>query len=175
MSDIRANLWFSLTIHMIFCFVVFSFLSCQQCEAMKKFIEERKTLSPDMRRFAISLVNNELPLLRTGPGDNSLEGTVIEMAIHVATILLCGQSKVLEPLKNLAFSPELMVVRLGCDCICVHRKNFRDPAGTSETVEPVYLLDSPSASVSLDPLVHNDGEKLALPFVISQGAVLCSS
>uniref|UniRef100_A0A8C6CC37 E3 ubiquitin-protein ligase RNF213 n=1 Tax=Monodon monoceros TaxID=40151 RepID=A0A8C6CC37_MONMO len=80
----------------------------QQCEAMEKFIEERKTLSPDMRRFAISLVNNELPLLRTGPGDNSLEGTVIEMAIHVATILLCGQSKVLEPLKNLAFSPELM-------------------------------------------------------------------
>ncbi|XP_026936735.1 E3 ubiquitin-protein ligase RNF213 isoform X2 [Sagmatias obliquidens] len=80
----------------------------QQCEAMKKFIEERKTLSPDMRRFAISLVNNELPLLRTGPGDNSLEGTVIEMAIHVASILLCGQSKILEPLKNLAFSPELM-------------------------------------------------------------------
>uniref|UniRef100_A0A8C0I728 E3 ubiquitin-protein ligase RNF213 n=1 Tax=Balaenoptera musculus TaxID=9771 RepID=A0A8C0I728_BALMU len=80
----------------------------QQCEAMEKFIVERKTLSPDIRRFAISLVNNELPLLRTGPGDNSLERTVIEMAVHVATILLCGQSKVLEPLKNLAFSPDLM-------------------------------------------------------------------
>ncbi|NIG61257.1 E3 ubiquitin-protein ligase [Pontoporia blainvillei] len=84
----------------------------EQCEAMEKFIGERKTLSPDIRRFAISLVNNELPLLRMDPGDNSLEGTVIEMAIHVATILLCGQSKVLEPLKNLAFSPDLMACGL---------------------------------------------------------------
>ncbi|XP_055264373.1 E3 ubiquitin-protein ligase RNF213 isoform X3 [Moschus berezovskii] len=81
----------------------------QQCEALKKFIEKSKTLSPDIRPFAISLVNNELPLLRTGPGVSNLEGTVIEMAVHAATILLCGQSLVLGPLKNLAFFPQLMV------------------------------------------------------------------
>ncbi|XFF88667.1 hypothetical protein AB1E18_014886 [Capra hircus] len=81
----------------------------QQCEAMKKFIEKNKTLSPDIRAFAMSLVNNELPLLRTGPGVSNLEGTVIEMAVHAATILLCGRSQVLGPLKNLAFFPHLMV------------------------------------------------------------------
>ncbi|CAN0131544.1 unnamed protein product [Rangifer tarandus platyrhynchus] len=81
----------------------------QQCEAMEKFIEKSKTLSPDIRPFAISLVNNELPLLRTGPGVSNLEGTVIEMAVHAAAILLCGQSQVLGPLKNLAFFPHLMV------------------------------------------------------------------
>ncbi|XDB61528.1 hypothetical protein ABFV05_015144 [Capra hircus] len=81
----------------------------QQCEAMKKFIEKSNTLSPDIRAFAMSLVNNELPLLRTGPGVSNLEGTVIEMAVHAATILLCGRSQVLGPLKNLAFFPHLMV------------------------------------------------------------------
>ncbi|XP_058417797.1 E3 ubiquitin-protein ligase RNF213 isoform X3 [Diceros bicornis minor] len=84
-------------------------LKPEQCEAVNQFIEESKLLSPpEVRRFATSLVTNTLPLLRTGPRVSSLEGTVTEMAIHVATILLCGQNKVLEPLKNLAFSPANM-------------------------------------------------------------------
>uniref|UniRef100_A0A452UIM0 Uncharacterized protein n=1 Tax=Ursus maritimus TaxID=29073 RepID=A0A452UIM0_URSMA len=78
----------------------------EQCEALKKFIEESKVLSsPEMRHFATSLVTNTLPLLRTGARDSSLEGTVTELAIHAAIVLLCGHSKVLEPLQNLAFSP----------------------------------------------------------------------
>ncbi|XP_074199996.1 E3 ubiquitin-protein ligase RNF213 isoform X3 [Camelus bactrianus] len=81
----------------------------QQCEAVNQVIEESKALPPDVRRFATLLVTNGLPLLRTGPWDGSLEGTVTEMAVHVAVILLCGHNKVLEPLKNLAFSPENMV------------------------------------------------------------------
>lgn len=78
---------------------------------MNKVIEESKIFSPEMRHFATSLVTNTLPLLRTGPTDSSLEGIVTEMAIHAATILLCGQKKILEPLKNLAFSPDDMAVR----------------------------------------------------------------
>nr|XP_025715341.1 E3 ubiquitin-protein ligase RNF213 [Callorhinus ursinus] len=82
----------------------------EQCEALNKFIEESKVLSsPDMRHFATSLVTNTLPLLRTGAGDSSLEGTVAELAIHTAVVLLCGHSEVLEPLQNLAFSPADMV------------------------------------------------------------------
>ncbi|XP_011226480.2 E3 ubiquitin-protein ligase RNF213 isoform X2 [Ailuropoda melanoleuca] len=78
----------------------------EQCEALKKFIEESKVLSsPEMRHFATSLVTNTLPLLRTGATDSSLEGTVTELAIHAAIVLLCGHSKVLEPLQNLAFCP----------------------------------------------------------------------
>lgn len=78
---------------------------------MNKVIEESQIFSPEMRHFATSLVTNALPLLRTGPHDSSLEGAVTEMAIHAAAILLCGQNRVLEPLKNLAFSPDNMVVR----------------------------------------------------------------
>ncbi|XP_048222860.1 E3 ubiquitin-protein ligase RNF213 [Perognathus longimembris pacificus] len=84
--------------------------SPEQCEAMSRFITESKLLaSQEVRRFATSLVDSTLPLLRTGPGDSGLEGTVIEMAIHTASVLLCGQNKALEPLKNLAFSPDKMV------------------------------------------------------------------
>lgn len=78
---------------------------------MNKFIEECQTLSPDMRDLAKSLATNTLPLLRTVPGDGSLEGTVTEMAVHAAIVLLCGQNRLLEPLKNLAFSPDTMAVR----------------------------------------------------------------
>nr|XP_025855696.1 E3 ubiquitin-protein ligase RNF213 isoform X5 [Vulpes vulpes] len=82
----------------------------EQCEALNAFIEEGKILSsPHMRHFAASLVNNTLPLLRTGPGDSSLQGTVAELAVHTAAVLLCGQGDILEPLKSLAFSPAHMV------------------------------------------------------------------
>ncbi|XP_066090745.1 E3 ubiquitin-protein ligase RNF213 [Saccopteryx bilineata] len=81
----------------------------EQREAMNKFIEESQILSPDMRGFATSLVANTLPLLRTDPGDGGPEGTVTEMAVHAAAVLLCGQNRVLQPLKNLAFSPATMV------------------------------------------------------------------
>ncbi|XP_039715791.1 E3 ubiquitin-protein ligase RNF213 [Pteropus medius] len=80
----------------------------EQCEAMNKVIEESKIFSPEMRHFATSLVTNALPLLRMGPRESSLESTVTEMAIHAAIILLCGQNKILEPLKNLAFFPDNM-------------------------------------------------------------------
>ncbi|XP_055097754.1 E3 ubiquitin-protein ligase RNF213 isoform X3 [Symphalangus syndactylus] len=81
----------------------------EQCEAVSKFIGECKILSPpDISHFATSLVDNSLPLFRASPSDSNLEGAVTEMAIHAAAILLCGQNKLLEPLKNLAFSPANM-------------------------------------------------------------------
>lgn len=102
--------------------LMLSFFSCQQCEAVSKFIGECKILSPpEISHFATSLVDNSLPLLRAGPSDNHLQGTVTEMAIHAAAILLCGQNKVLEPLKNLAFSPANMAVRVGHNSISLHR------------------------------------------------------
>ncbi|XP_013361468.1 PREDICTED: E3 ubiquitin-protein ligase RNF213 isoform X2 [Chinchilla lanigera] len=80
----------------------------EQCEALNKFIEESKLLSPETQCFATPLVDNTLPLLHMGPGAGSLEGTVAEMAIHTAAVLLCGQNSVLKPLRNLAFSPATM-------------------------------------------------------------------
>nr|XP_040124466.1 E3 ubiquitin-protein ligase RNF213 [Ictidomys tridecemlineatus] len=82
----------------------------EQCEAVSRFIEDSRVLSPPgVRPFAASLVDHSLPLLSTGPGDESLEGTVTEMAVHAAAVLLCGQSEILAPLRNLAFSPASMV------------------------------------------------------------------
>ncbi|XP_026634303.1 E3 ubiquitin-protein ligase RNF213-like, partial [Microtus ochrogaster] len=76
---------------------------------MKEFIEESKILSaPDIGCFAKSLVDNALPLLRTSSAHSSLEGTVTEMAVHAAIIFLCGQNRVLAPLRNLAFEPANM-------------------------------------------------------------------
>ncbi|XP_006105644.1 E3 ubiquitin-protein ligase RNF213 [Myotis lucifugus] len=81
----------------------------EELKALGKFIEESQTLSPDMRDFATGLVTNALPLLRTaGPGDGGLVGMVTELAVHTAITLLCGQHRVLEPLRNLAFSPDTM-------------------------------------------------------------------
>ncbi|EPQ04603.1 RING finger protein 213 [Myotis brandtii] len=81
----------------------------QELKALGKFIKESQTLSPDMRDFATGLVTNDLPLLRTaGPGDGGLAGMVTELAVHTAATLLCGQHRVLEPLRNLAFSPATM-------------------------------------------------------------------
>ncbi|NXQ87586.1 RN213 ligase, partial [Nyctibius grandis] len=38
-------------------------------------------------------------------------GALIEMAVHTAAVLLCGQSPVLQPLRNLAFHPHTMEVK----------------------------------------------------------------
>ncbi|NXO62383.1 RN213 ligase, partial [Phainopepla nitens] len=38
-------------------------------------------------------------------------GALVEMAVHVAAVLLCGHSPVLQPLRNLAFQPHSMQVR----------------------------------------------------------------
>ncbi|XP_071075531.1 E3 ubiquitin-protein ligase RNF213 isoform X3 [Desmodus rotundus] len=80
----------------------------EQREALRSFIEQSQSLSPDMRYFATSLVTNTLPLLAARPRGGDLEGAVTEMAVHAAVILLCGQHGVLGPLKNLAFSPATM-------------------------------------------------------------------
>lgn len=87
-------------------------LSHQQIEAVNNFIKESQLLSdPNIRHFAKVLVGNTLPLLRARSANSSLEGTVTEMAIHAAIILLCGRNNVLAPLRNLAFYPANMAVR----------------------------------------------------------------
>ncbi|KAM5272726.1 E3 ubiquitin-protein ligase RNF213 [Ctenodactylus gundi] len=83
--------------------------SPEQREAVNKFIEKSKVGPESIRHFATSLVDNTLPLLNVGPGNSRRGGTVTEMAVHAAAVLLCGKSKVLEPLRNLAFSPATMV------------------------------------------------------------------
>ncbi|KAM6317270.1 E3 ubiquitin-protein ligase RNF213 isoform 4-T4 [Podargus strigoides] len=81
----------------------------QQTDAMAKFIQNSKVLnSPDLQQFAASLVLNALPSLAVDPQSCSHNGALIEMAVHSAAVLLCGQNPILRPLRNLAFQPHTM-------------------------------------------------------------------
>lgn len=84
----------------------------QQTDAMTKFIQNSQVLnSPDLQHFAASLVMNALPSLTVDPQSFSHDGALIEMAVHTAAVLLCGQNPVLQPLRNLVFSPQTMEVK----------------------------------------------------------------
>ncbi|XP_053149440.1 E3 ubiquitin-protein ligase RNF213 [Hemicordylus capensis] len=81
----------------------------EQCDILNEFIQSTGILpSAELKTFAEYLVTNSLPSLTVSPQDSSQRGVVIEMAIHTAAVLLCGQNRILEPLRNLAFSPSNM-------------------------------------------------------------------
>ncbi|KAM6344814.1 E3 ubiquitin-protein ligase RNF213 isoform 2-T4 [Alca torda] len=81
----------------------------QQRGAMTKFIQSSQVLNtPDLQHFAASLVMNSLPSLTVDPQSFSHGGALVEMAVHTAAVLLCGQNPVLQPLRNLAFHPHAM-------------------------------------------------------------------
>uniref|UniRef100_A0A8C5INE1 RING-type E3 ubiquitin transferase n=1 Tax=Junco hyemalis TaxID=40217 RepID=A0A8C5INE1_JUNHY len=81
----------------------------QQTEAMTEFIQSCPVLSsPELQHLAVALVKNTLPGLAVGLRGHGQQGAVLEMAVHVAAVLLCGHSPVLQPLRNLAFQPHSM-------------------------------------------------------------------
>ncbi|KAF2974844.1 hypothetical protein EK904_013645 [Melospiza melodia maxima] len=81
----------------------------QQAEAMVEFVQSCPALSsPELQHLAVALVKNTLPGLAVGPWGHSQQGALLEMAVHVAAVLLCGHSPVLQPLRNLAFQPHSM-------------------------------------------------------------------
>ncbi|KAL8163441.1 UNVERIFIED_CONTAM: hypothetical protein K2H54_021285, partial [Gekko kuhli] len=81
----------------------------KQCLALKELIQNSKVLpSLELQTFAESLVDNSIPSLTVNLMDYSYNRVVIDMVIHTGSILLCGQNRVLEPLRNLAFSPHTM-------------------------------------------------------------------
>ncbi|XP_026523023.1 E3 ubiquitin-protein ligase RNF213 [Notechis scutatus] len=82
----------------------------EQCDILKEFIQNSEVLpSAKLKSFAESLVSNQLPLLTLASLSFGRNMMVIEMAVHTAVVLLCGQNRILEPLRNLAFSPETML------------------------------------------------------------------
>ncbi|XP_075760215.1 E3 ubiquitin-protein ligase RNF213 isoform X4 [Pelodiscus sinensis] len=81
----------------------------EQCDAMNKFIQSSETLnSPALKLFAASLVTNSLPSLTVNSQHFSRTGALIEIVVHTAALLRCGQNRILAPLRNLAFSPSTM-------------------------------------------------------------------
>ncbi|XP_013922835.1 PREDICTED: E3 ubiquitin-protein ligase RNF213 [Thamnophis sirtalis] len=82
----------------------------KQCDILKEFIQNSRVLpSANLKSFAESLVSNQLPLLTLAPLSFGHNRMVIEMAVHTAVVLLCGQNRILDPLRNLAFLPNTML------------------------------------------------------------------
>ncbi|XP_039566699.1 E3 ubiquitin-protein ligase RNF213-like [Passer montanus] len=81
----------------------------QQTEVMTEFIQRSRVLnSLELQLLAVALVKNTLPGLAVKPQGRSQQGALVEMAVHMAAVLLCGHSPVLQPLRNLAFKPHTM-------------------------------------------------------------------
>lgn len=64
-----------------------------------------------MRGFAEALVNNRLQALRVQAQTSGREFVLVEVTVHMAAVLLCGNLPLLQPLQRLALSPNNMMVR----------------------------------------------------------------
>ncbi|XP_041073204.1 E3 ubiquitin-protein ligase rnf213-alpha-like [Carcharodon carcharias] len=81
-----------------------------QCDTIEKYIQSETLFdSGRFKKFAITLVNNGIPGLQINPKQSSLQRTIIEIIIHAAAVLFCGDNSILTPLKNLALQPADMV------------------------------------------------------------------
>ncbi len=63
-----------------------------------------------MRAFAQALVKNDLHALRVQPQTSGREFVLVEVTVHMAAVLLCGNLPLLKPLQQLALSPNNMMV-----------------------------------------------------------------
>eukprot|EP00063_Salmo_salar_P083286 XP_014058121.1 PREDICTED: E3 ubiquitin-protein ligase RNF213-like isoform X2 [Salmo salar] len=80
-----------------------------QCQALLAFIQASKVLvSPEVRAFAQALVANRLGPLEVRPGASGAQCVVVELSIHLAAVLLCGNQGLLTPPQQLALLPANM-------------------------------------------------------------------
>ncbi|NXN16885.1 RN213 ligase, partial [Indicator maculatus] len=77
-------------------------------------------------------------------------GALMEMVVHTAAVLLCGQNPILQPLRNLAFHPDTMQVKRfdsdgnSADCWSFHSCPNGHPCAVGECglpMETSYCLD----------------------------------
>uniref|UniRef100_A0AAQ5Y0G2 RING-type E3 ubiquitin transferase n=1 Tax=Amphiprion ocellaris TaxID=80972 RepID=A0AAQ5Y0G2_AMPOC len=81
----------------------------EQLEALMTYFQTSKLLtSPEVKAFAQALVTNQLGPLTVGPGVSGAQCVSVELTIHLAAVLLCGNQGILAPLQQLALSPATM-------------------------------------------------------------------
>ncbi|XP_059403390.1 E3 ubiquitin-protein ligase rnf213-alpha-like [Carassius carassius] len=66
-------------------------------------------VNAEMKAFAEALVNNNLHDLRVQPETSGKELLLVEVMVHMAAVLLCGNQLLLKPLQQLALSPNNMM------------------------------------------------------------------
>ncbi|KAM8845445.1 E3 ubiquitin-protein ligase rnf213-alpha-like isoform 2-T2 [Spinachia spinachia] len=78
----------------------------EQLEAFTTFIQNSKVLaSLQMKAFAKTLVTNQLRSLVVCPGVSETQSVLVDLSIHLAAVLLCGNQQICAPLQSLAMQP----------------------------------------------------------------------
>ncbi|XP_054463285.1 E3 ubiquitin-protein ligase rnf213-alpha [Anoplopoma fimbria] len=81
----------------------------EQLEALTTYIQNSKFLAnPQMKAFARALVNNQLRSLVVCPGASGARSVLVDLTIHLAAVLLCGNQGIIAPLQLLAMNPANM-------------------------------------------------------------------
>ncbi|KAK7939807.1 hypothetical protein WMY93_003133 [Mugilogobius chulae] len=81
----------------------------EQINLWMGYIQNSKVLtSPELRAFAQALVTNQLGPLSLRPTLSGTQCVLIELTVHLAAVLLCGNQGILGPLKQLALAPASM-------------------------------------------------------------------
>ncbi|XP_072522974.1 E3 ubiquitin-protein ligase rnf213-alpha-like isoform X2 [Salminus brasiliensis] len=81
----------------------------EQRQALEDFIHGSQfLLTREMMMFAEALVNNRLGGLSVHGRRTNTEHTLIELAVHLKAVLLCGSEQVLAPLVQIGLSPVTM-------------------------------------------------------------------
>ena len=93
-----------------FCVSLYTF-PVQQCGVLVTHINACGLLdSAELKDFAKALVDNRLGALAVVPGAPGGRSAVVELTIHMASVLLCTNQGILVPLQNLALSTVNMQV-----------------------------------------------------------------
>ncbi|ROL47362.1 E3 ubiquitin-protein ligase rnf213-alpha [Anabarilius grahami] len=81
----------------------------EQCSGLQGFIRSTDIfVNEEVKAFAEALVNNRLHALRVQPQTSDKEFRLVEVTVHMAAVLLCGNLPLLQPLQQLALSPNNM-------------------------------------------------------------------
>ncbi|XP_044037270.1 E3 ubiquitin-protein ligase rnf213-alpha [Siniperca chuatsi] len=81
----------------------------EQLKILVAYIQTSKFLaSPQVKAFAQALVTNQLKPLGVRPGTSGAQCVLVDLTIHLAAVLLCGNQGILAPLQQLAIAPANM-------------------------------------------------------------------
>ncbi|XP_070779019.1 E3 ubiquitin-protein ligase rnf213-alpha [Enoplosus armatus] len=81
----------------------------EQLEVLGAYIQTSKFLaSPEVKAFAQALVTNRLGPLSVRPGTSGAQCVLVDLTIHLAVVLLCGNQGILAPMQQLAMAPASM-------------------------------------------------------------------
>ncbi|KAM9346074.1 E3 ubiquitin-protein ligase rnf213-alpha-like [Symphorus nematophorus] len=81
----------------------------EQLEALVTYIQNSKFLAkPELKAFAQALVTNQLGPLAVRPRISGAQCVLMDLTIHLAAVLLCGNQGILAPLQHLTVAPANM-------------------------------------------------------------------